>query len=71
MDDQYAVVIDGLVDNVVVWDGVVDWDPGEGAVLVKLDPSERVGIGWTYKPKATKNKWVAPPEPEEPTDGAD
>lgn len=78
---DYAVVdADGLVVNVVLWNGEdTDWTPPDGCTLVALpyftedDGYRRYtgGIGWTYNPKATKNKWIAPPEPEEPTDGAD
>ena len=70
MDDQelatYAVVVDGMGVNIVVWDGTSHYDPGEGATLVKLDHDGLGGIGWTYNPKATKNKWVdSRPQPEE------
>ena len=67
----YAVVVDGLCVNVIVWDGATDFDT-EDAQLVKLDQNVPAGIGWTYNPKATKNKWVDNrPTPEEPTDAAD
>ena len=67
----YAVVHDGICVNVIVWDGVTEFDHGD-AVIVKLDDDGVGGIGWTYNPKATKNKWVDNrPQPEEATDGAD
>lgn len=34
---RYAVVQDGVVTNVVLWDGVSDWQPPEGATLVQSD----------------------------------
>ena len=76
MTDQelatYAVVVDGMCVNVIVWDGTSHYEPDDGATLVKLLEGEAAGIGWTYNPKATKNKWVDNrPTPEEPTDGAD
>lgn len=66
----YAIVIDDVCVNVIVWDGITSYDPGDGAELVKLDLGVG-GIGWTYNPKATKHKWTPPAAPEEPTDGAD
>ena len=56
---DYAVVDDAtsLVVNVVVWDGVQTYDPGEGVTLVPLPFEEDEGgvrryaggIGWTYR----------------------
>lgn len=56
-EDQYAVV-DGtsLVVNVIVWDGVSEYEPGEGLTLVPLPFTEHEdgtrrytgGIGWDY-----------------------
>ena len=75
MTDQehatYAVVVDGLCVNLIVWDGKTDYNPGEEATLVKLLEGEQSGIGWTYNPKATKNKWVDNRPPEEATDASD
>ena len=56
MEDHYAVVADGTVVNVIVWDGVQPYDPGEGLTLVPLPYSEGKdgvrrytgGIGWDY-----------------------
>lgn len=46
MSDRYGVVINGVVVNIVVWDGNNEWKPEEGET-VKL--SEDAGIGWHYK----------------------
>ena len=56
---HYAVVNDAtsLVVNVVVWDGVQPYDPGEGLTLVPLPFEEdeggvrryKGGIGWTFR----------------------
>ncbi|HGG0598098.1 hypothetical protein M8T05_11230 [Enterobacter roggenkampii] len=46
--DFYAVVENGIVINVVIWDGESGWVPEEGYV-VKADDS--VGIGWVYDGK--------------------
>lgn len=44
---NYAIIgPDGIVTNVVVWDGVTPWDhDGE---VVDLTGHEGAGIGWTY-----------------------
>jgi len=43
---HYAIVIDGIVDNIAVWDGVTLWAPGEtgDAILVP----DNCAPGWTY-----------------------
>ena len=56
---DYAVVDDAtsLVVNVIVWDGVQPYDPGEGVTLVPLTFEEDEdgvrrytgGIGWTLR----------------------
>ena len=53
---DYAVVADGKVVNVIVWDGVQPYDPGEGVTLVPLPFEEDEdgvrrytgGIEWDY-----------------------
>lgn len=53
----YAHVVDGLVVNVSLWDGVTAYQPGEGVEMVPLpytvdeDGTRRYtgGIGWTYR----------------------
>lgn len=63
---DYAVVSNGKVVNVVVWDGVQPYDLGEGLELVALPYEEdedgtrryQGGIGWDYNPKATKHKFI-------------
>lgn len=54
----WAVIRDGLVENTVVWDGESDWTPPDGTILESLAEWPHVGIGWTYNPKATVNKFV-------------
>lgn len=34
---RYAVIEAGVVTNVVLWDGVAEWTPPEGAALVQSD----------------------------------
>lgn len=70
---NYAIIVDGKVVNVIVWDGHEPYDPGAGHELVVIPYTEEdgvrryiAGIGWDYNPKATKNKWVDNrPKPEE------
>lgn len=52
---RYAIVIDDLVTNVALWDGVTHWQP-EGEVI-ELDDDSSVGPGWTYD----DGEWVSPP----------
>lgn len=57
MSDRYALVdADGLVVNVIEWDGVSDWSPPES--LTCLEADEAVSIGWTRQNGA----WVGPAE---------
>ncbi|HAT3955397.1 TPA: hypothetical protein I9Y43_004038 [Kluyvera ascorbata] len=42
---NYAVVENGIVINVVVWDGQSEWNPDVGEAIPATDG---VGIGWTY-----------------------
>lgn len=42
---RYAIVRDGIVENVIVWDGETPYSPPEGTILVA---NENVGIGWSY-----------------------
>lgn len=45
---NYAVVENGSVINVVVWDGVSEWAPPDGAIAVDIPDDVPVGIGWLY-----------------------
>lgn len=47
--DNYAIVeLDGLISNIVVWDGITEWSPPLGTQAVKCGDNI-CGIGWTYK----------------------
>lgn len=56
---RYAVVVDGLVVNMVVWDGVTEWTPNEGKAI---EAPYGVGIGWAYY----DGEFTAPTTPELP-----
>lgn len=43
--ENYAVVEDGKVTNIVVWDGKSEWAPYNGDVIPAPDG---IGIGWLY-----------------------
>ncbi|EMB2428711.1 tail fiber assembly protein [Escherichia coli] len=58
MANSYAVVKDGIVINIVVWDGETEWQPDDGEA-VKID--NVAGIGWLYDGK----KFTAPEPTQE------
>lgn len=43
---RYAIVTDGVVENIVEWDGGEGWSPPEGSEAVEAVGS--VSMGWTY-----------------------
>lgn len=34
---RYVVIRDGVVENVIIWDGVTDWTPPEGCTVERSD----------------------------------
>lgn len=58
---RYALVRDGQVVNVALWDGKTEWTPDEGCTVHKLADDSQVGPGWT---RFTNGRYKAP----EPTD---
>lgn len=62
---RYAIVRDGVIENVVLWDGAPGWAPPEGTQLCELSQEDRAEIGWAWDgapvvpPKA--------PDPQPPT----
>jgi hypothetical protein len=67
---DWACIADGTVQQVVRWDGLTAWPPADDYVMVDLVDWPHVGIGWSYNPKATVNKFVDN-RPQEDTDGLD
>ena len=54
---NYALIdSNGVVQNIVVWDGVSPWTPPDGLTAVLNPETVCAGIGWTYESKA----FVAP-----------
>lgn len=45
---NYAVVIDGIVEKIIVWNGIDEWTPPEGAQVVQLSENSPVTVRWTY-----------------------
>ena len=58
MTMNYAIVENGIVINVTIWDGEAPWQPPEGCDLVPLQNG--AGIGWGY----VDGSFVAPEIPE-------
>lgn len=57
---KYAVVLDGLVINTVIWDGLSEWAPDEGEAIASPDDVE---IGWVY----ADGSFINPNTPPAPT----
>jgi hypothetical protein len=55
---NWAVIrqADDICDNVVVWDGVAQWDPPDLHYVVELQESDFAGIGWKYDQES--NTWL-------------
>lgn len=45
---RWAIVIGGVVENIVLWDGSSAWSPEKEAQAVQLAEDQACGIGWTY-----------------------
>lgn len=52
MSNQYALVENGVVVNVILWDGnTATWAAPEGQQAVAIPDGEHVAIGWTWDGK--------------------
>ena len=47
---RIAMIKDNVVENISVWDGVTEWNPGPEWMLVDITDQPQVGIGWLYNP---------------------
>jgi hypothetical protein len=45
---RWAIVISGIVDNVVVWNGTPEWTLPAGAEAVQLQDGTVCNIGWEW-----------------------
>lgn len=49
MEQNYALIENGIVINTIVWDGNTEsWLPPEGVTAIPVPTGEPVSIGWTY-----------------------
>lgn len=66
MNKRYAIVEDGVVTNIVLWDGIAEWKHPGQAIDASAKENEFIGVGWTYDGEAFKAPKHPPPPPEEP-----
>lgn len=45
---QWLLVKNGIIENIVVWDGVTEWTPPDGFELVGYDGDPAAAIGWGW-----------------------
>jgi len=65
---RYLVLdAEGLVVNVVIWDGVSRFRWRDRTPMLESDAPVGVRMGW----KHVDGEWIAPPKPEEPGDATD
>jgi hypothetical protein len=55
----YAIVENGVVTNIVEWDGMTPWTPPAGSSAVAVQDGAYVGIGSTY----ANGVFGEPPQP--------
>lgn len=44
---RYAMILNGRVENVILWDGEAEWRPGPEWFVLDCGPD--VQVGWTYE----------------------
>ncbi|MFL9943748.1 hypothetical protein [Paraburkholderia graminis] len=60
---NYALIENGTVINMIVWDGDTEtWNPGAGVETIPLVPGVAVGIGYTWD----GSLFTAPPVNDDP-----
>lgn len=48
---KWAIIdTQNIVTNIIVWDGMSPYDPGEGNTLIKINDGVYCAIGWIYDP---------------------
>ncbi|ELE9682649.1 tail fiber assembly protein [Enterobacter kobei] len=58
---QYAMVENGKIVNVALWDGEIKWSLDDGVTVINIDDiSPQPGIGWSFDGA----NFTAPPTPE-------
>jgi hypothetical protein len=48
MDMTYAIISNGTVVNMILWDGEAEWAPPTGTQAILVPENESVSIGYTY-----------------------
>ena len=59
---RWAIVINGIVDNIVLWDGVTEWMLPANSQAIQLLDVEWCGIGCLYNESAALRFYPAPAE---------
>ncbi len=54
----YAMIVDGVVENLAIWDGETEWTPGDQYTLIEMTPDLQLEIGdeFTMPKKKTIKK---------------
>jgi hypothetical protein len=60
---RYAIIVENVVKNVVVWDGETTWDVPSLWSLVQLQVNETCAPYWTYDENATPRFSAPAPQP--------
>lgn len=61
--NTYAIVENGVVNNVVIWDGQSDWAPPAQSEAIAVPAGESVSIGWGYSNGTFSARAVTAPSP--------
>ena len=55
--DEYAVIVEELIVNTVLWDGVTPWSPPAGSITMLLADALAAGIQYAPPPPPTRRVW--------------
>lgn len=64
MNRRVAMIKDGVVWNIAVWDGTSNWNPGSVFKLVDVTDQPRCDIGWV-----DSGGELSPPVPSDQDEG--
>lgn len=57
-------ISDGVCINCIVWDGISEYNPGDGLAVELVPSGSFAGIGWT---RISEGEWQEPAPTEEET----
>lgn len=60
MAKRIAIIKNGVVENVAVWDGKSPWTPQAFDKLVDVTSLSHIGVGWSHD----GNQFTTPPAPK-------